>query len=575
MASRRLLCLAAVAALTIPCRAAALPGCERLPSPSPPAGPRTAVFISDLHLGVGRDPADSSPNPRWHKMEDFRWHRELSDFLEWLNEKEKGTVDLVLLGDVLELWQSLSTRDCHHEGTDKKIGKDIGKNLGCTEDEAHARAQRAVDQHREVLDKLRWFAVQGENRVTIVPGNHDVALAFPRVRELLLGRIGAPAERLRIATEGYWWSADGTVVAEHGHQIGNDPNRFEGWPERPVIEHGGVTYLRQPWGEQMVQEVFNEREAIFPVLDNLSEEIHGLGLAWRAQKPREQLSSISKLARFVVLQTSWAQTRQGLGGDGSPGAVSKTTDFDLTALRQWPAEARERFLIDSLPREDPLRPVLEEERRAGRPVPGLGDLTEEEIRSLCAHRLIHNETAEGEKLSQCPTATGLGAAAQALADALLPGAKDKRFRDHLECLKDGLPVKQRPTRLFETYVYAHTHREEGGRSPFPATHAWTPEVWNDGAWQRRVTPEQFCTISRRKQPSAGKPLSADQALRQIAPEDLPACYSFVRARWTEERAAPSVSLLYWVQEAGQKGEAKPVCPFTVDAACDPAKKPAS
>jgi hypothetical protein len=510
-------------------------------------------------MGVGRDPDDRSTSPRWHPIEDFRWDGEFSDFLSHINQEERSKVDLVLLGDVLELWQSLSEKDCHHESIDK--------NLGCREDEALARTQRVLDQHQGVLDKLNWFAGQGENRVTIVPGNHDVALAFPSVAEMLLRQIHAPADRLRIATEGYWWSADGKVIAEHGHQIGDDPNRFDGWPEHPFVERGGVRYLQKPWGEQMVQQIFNLRERCYPVLDNFSEEVQGVRYALRTLTLSEKLSSVGDGVRFILLQTSWAQTGQVLGTGGKAKEDARGY-FDLDKLRKMYESAPERFLVDSIAPDDPLRGALEVELRAGRPVPGIHDLTEEEILSLCAQRRIYNSesVAKDKSLPECPTPPGLGTLGQALND-LLPGAKDKRLRDFLVCLKDGLPPNQRPTRLFTTFVYAHTHKEKWGYSPFPGTGPFHPEIWNDGAWQRRVTPQQFCSIARRKR------LGDEEALLKIIPEDLPACYPFVRARWQNGRPDPEVKLLIWVQESGQKGESRMDCPFHVDPACEPKQKP--
>jgi len=512
-----------------------------------------------LHLGVGRDPGDRS-GKRWHPIEDFRWASELADFLKRVNEEERGKVDLVLVGDVLELWQSLCDVDCHHEALDK--------NLGCAEAEAEARALRVIEQHQDVLDQLRWFAMQGDNRVTLVPGNHDAALLFPSVARLLLDRIHAPAERLRLATEGYWWSADGKVIAEHGHQIDRDPNRFDGWPH-PFLEGNGVTYLQQPWGEQMVQELFNARERTYPTLDNLSDELQGFRLALHIQRPAEKLSSLGDMVRFLLFQTSWKQSRQGLGGNSPGGAEGQKNPedyFDVDQIKKAYAAAPERFVIESLPPDDPLRGALEEELRAGRPVLGIGDLMPEEIRSLCAQRDVYDEDAPPDKrIPKCANTGGLSAAAQSLND-LLPGAKDKRLRAFLSCLKDGLP-RDRPTRQFTSYVYAHTHQEDKGRSPFDKKAIWAPKIWNDGAWQRRMTPLQFCTIAHEKgyQDEAA-------ALPKLVPEDLPACYPYVRARWRAGEPDPELELLYWVQAPGQRGESLAVCPFKIDPKCEPKKK---
>lgn len=542
------------------CLSAALPAWSAPwpDAPKPPGGTRTAVFVSDLHLGVGRNPEDKSPHPDWHNLEDFRWGQEFSDFLISINQDGKGKVDLVILGDFLELWQSLSETDCHHEKEKTKNGKTVkdGKELGCTESEAKTRVTRVLDEHSEVLQKLAWFARQGDNRVTIVPGNHDAALMFPYVRKLLLDRLQASADRLRIATEGYWWSADGKVLAEHGHQIGQDPNRFDGWPENPFAVRDGVTYLQQPWGEQMVQEVFNQREKTYPIVDNLSEEVLGIRYILKSQTAIEKLSSAGDLVRFALLQTSWKQSHQALGGDPAE-------SFDLKRLKQDYEVKPESFLFDFLTPEDPLRALLEDARKAGEPVPKIGDLTDEEIRAACAQRQVENESRPADaKLPACPKTTGLGAAAQALNEILLPGAKNKRFRDYLTEAAASLPAGSRPTRQFEHYVFAHTHKEESFL-PFALNATFKPTVWNDGAWQRRATPEELCTVIKKKG------YSKEEALLKLRPEDLPACYPFVRAQWDKNGAAPKLRLLYWVQEQGQSGSLRGGCGLQIDPECEP------
>lgn len=71
-----------------------------VPYAPPPIGPRYTAFISDLHFGIGRK-ADGS----WDPKEDFRWPRALEGFLERISEEGHERVDLVIAGDLLELWQ--------------------------------------------------------------------------------------------------------------------------------------------------------------------------------------------------------------------------------------------------------------------------------------------------------------------------------------------------------------------------------------------------------------------------------------------------------------------------------------
>lgn len=61
---------------------------------------RLVVFASDLHFGVGQDASG-----KFDPTEDFRWPQALAGFLNYLSERGQQKVDLVILGDMLELWQ--------------------------------------------------------------------------------------------------------------------------------------------------------------------------------------------------------------------------------------------------------------------------------------------------------------------------------------------------------------------------------------------------------------------------------------------------------------------------------------
>jgi len=204
--------------------------CVRPSSLSPPSGKRFMVFISDLHIGPGRD--KSEPDG-WNRYEDFRWDNEFKSFLEkqvasarTMDIDGVSRIDLVLVGDTFELWQSFDGKGCRPNVAD----------AGCTEEEARGRLARSVSRHAVALNAIGWFAEQGDNRVTLVPGNHDAALLFEGVRGDAVdaitrdGNSRLRSQRVRVAIEGYWRSADGRVYAEHGHQIDDDPNRFDDWP---------------------------------------------------------------------------------------------------------------------------------------------------------------------------------------------------------------------------------------------------------------------------------------------------------------------------------------------------------
>src|SRR5947199_6989910 len=64
-----------------------------------PAVPRPIVVISDLHFGVGKS------GEEWDRLEDFRWNTALRGFLDKVSTRFGNAVDLVVAGDLLELWQ--------------------------------------------------------------------------------------------------------------------------------------------------------------------------------------------------------------------------------------------------------------------------------------------------------------------------------------------------------------------------------------------------------------------------------------------------------------------------------------
>ena len=71
-------------------------------------------------------------------------------------------------------------------------------------------------------------------------------------------------------------SADGRIVAEHGHQIGSDVNRYKDWPK--ITEQvEGKEFIIRPWGELFVQKIFNDEEKTYQIIDNLIPETAG---AW-------------------------------------------------------------------------------------------------------------------------------------------------------------------------------------------------------------------------------------------------------------------------------------------------------
>lgn len=484
------------------------------PGPAIAASDRHAFFVSDLHVGVGRDEAGN-----WKRFEDFRWQQDFNAFLEMASERSGDRADLVLVGDIFELWQSphlecssdlgragCKPADCHDKNTD----------LGCSEVEAVERLRLVLAQHPDFIDAVRRFSVKGSNRVVFVPGNHDAALLFPAVKKLLLGRF--EQARVRVADVGYWLSDDGEIYADHGHQF-DEVNKFPDWP-RPFRHSAGRDHLVRPWGENMVQQFYNQYESVFPIIDNLSDEKAGVGFAVQQAGFPNSAAAVRRFFRFFLFQQSLRQAMTSLGPEGS---------------RQWNYDAVRRegvdFFMDVMAGDDEWRLPVENLRPG--PVDGFApaELSQTEIDALC----MAKEQIEGARrcrhVSDSLSAVFIG----------LTTTPRQRLAAYLrstlpDVVPPGLPVAS-------VYVFGHTHA-----AALPSLIALGDMQFgsvdvvaaNTGAFQRIATPDQIAAILRKPGQGGKRPLD-------LHPEDLPACYTFV---WIAPYAAqhrPTPQVQRWTR----------------------------
>lgn len=479
-----------------------------------PAGPRMIVLISDLHFGMGK-----RPDGRWSPKEDFRWPGALKGFLDDMARRGNDRVDLVIVGDFLELWQPPDGIACDTSG---------GADLGCTVPEMVSIARAVIEAHQDDLALLREFAKRGENRLYVIPGNHDAALLLPQVWNLLAAPLDEPAGRVALVTRGFWTSPDGRIVAEHGHQVGNDVNRYDRWP---VITHdqNGRTYLERPWGERFVQRMFNSQEEEYEIIDNIAPET--VGVKYRIAD-RGYTSTAGDVARFIafnLFETSLAQKETALGA----------SEVDPNDPNRWdPKRAREqigyKLFLESLAKDDPLRAEIKGPDATSQALRAELDalahdntrLTDAEVRALC-------DRLEVRKAPQkCAVAT----AGAFIESKLVPRRHvvGAHVEDHLRA--DG---------RLRIFVYGHTHDFEKGW-PLKIAGGVQVTVHNTGAFQRTVDEAAFLTRI------AQKNLAASDALRKIKLEDLPPCYSAVIVTYSPS-GVPASKTWRWHQEEDGTG----------------------
>jgi hypothetical protein len=501
--------------------------------------PRVIVVISDLHLGQGERTIGE-----YYPQEDFQWGEDFVTFLDAVHRAGGGHVTLVVAGDMFELWESMEDESDSFCRGDKP-------DFGCSEAEAQKRMVRIVGAHRIELQALGAFASRGANQVIIVPGNHDAAILFPSVWNLV--KIAARPLRptnFGLATAGRWISPDGNVVVEHGHQM-DDANKFANWPIPMAQAPSGTQRLRSPFGERLVREFFDPLERKYPVVDNIT---GGGGLLYGIK--REGFMGTSRVftdfLKFISLDTSWRQFTEFL----NEGPLRPPV-WDVSKVRT----SAVNFLGNALPPEDSMASLVREALATNDPnvsaalsaaaAETLHDMSDDEIRTICQSRYVAYLQSErdgvppAQRPATCDRTEGdLGYLTQKTVQTL---------RGSLYCVTKYLSdvVEKLPEvngREPITFVYGHTHAATRATRLGPHSHV----VINSGAWQRLVSADTVAVMAKQKQ------WTSDQVLNQLKLRDLPACYSFVWIPLSLGKVGDA-KLRYWALDK-DVWKFKAVCP---------------
>jgi UDP-2,3-diacylglucosamine pyrophosphatase LpxH len=410
-------------------------------------------------------------------------------------------VDLLIVGDFLELWQPPPDIAC----------KGASADLGCTLEEMEALSRLVAAAHSDGLSILRAFAERGENRLHVIPGNHDSTLRYERVWRPVGDALNDASGRIDLVETGIWSSPDGSIVAEHGHQIGLDVNRYAKWPR--VVERVGRTdYVVRPWGELFVQKLFNEQEEQYPIIDNLSPETAGARYRAADRGLWGSTTDIARMLFFNLWETSTTQRAMKI----HLGARNMGADLFLNAL---PTEdPLRRQIVAGGADADAIRQELSAMTRDPARVP------DEMILHLC------DLIADLGQKPLCIDAQ-LGRLAQY---ALI--SKDKMLARHLR-------ARQLQFKAMRVFIYGHTHQYEDARE-VPLNELVSVTVANTGAFQRLVDEQGFLQRLKGMSPQDG--------LRTMNLDQLAPCYTAVIIPMSSV-APKSLRLAYAGRRGGQLG----------------------
>lgn len=170
--------------------------------------PQAVAVISDLHLALGAG---------W-SLEDFYSDAHMGALIDVIKVRFAGKrVDLVLLGDVFDLWQVVPATDLTAPDA---VHIDLAWNLPQLRQDLTMIAQG----HSQFFQALAEFGQGIDNRLVIVAGNHDHPLILPELqshlKNILVGQFGFPdrGDNLVFPRYHFYHAPHLGIYAEHGNQ---------------------------------------------------------------------------------------------------------------------------------------------------------------------------------------------------------------------------------------------------------------------------------------------------------------------------------------------------------------------
>jgi UDP-2,3-diacylglucosamine pyrophosphatase LpxH len=506
------------------------------------------IYISDSHIGMGGRCNGADCRDGWHNMEDFRWHDDFKLFLNYL-EKRSKSIDLIMVGDIFELWQDMAGIPCEDDAE--------GSDLGCNAKQAKSRIQEVGKKHKEMFHMLSDFIrTDKDNKIIMLPGNHDAALAMNSVAGTTKELFAADARKNICVDEDGMIFAN-SIFVEHGHQIEGDLNRYSkplnGTIEcidrdgDPVNCNDSNAFVRRSWGENFVQNYYNDYENKFPVIDNYSSEGSGMpdgvkrGIG--ASSFSEKTSATLDVFSFFFTKQTKDHIISVLNDPQSvtsicPAGTAPCLDIDCMKII-----STDNKIFTLLPEgSGELLQLIFDVPNVERPT--LGDVYEyystsgtdatSELNNLlistCIYWDVLKQKGENPENIHCSYKNRtLGAGATGIKH-WFKGILDEDYNKVYEHIEDRAEQLELGKQI-KYFIYGHTHNAE---QYGPADGSM--RVLNTGAWQRVVSAEGMQEIIKEK----------SKDFEKLTPNDLPPCYSFVASNF--EGISQKPNLFWWTQK---------------------------
>ena len=319
---------------------------------------KVAIFISDVHLGRG------------DVLEDFNIDNEnaFTQFLASQSETyQNDDVDLVVLGDLLDIWQTVSDQD-------KVAPHSTDIDVNVTAPVETSKVNQIIHAHPGFFKALTGFLAKDSNRrrIILITGNHDHSLVHPDVQKSIRQAVTGGSSGLdgRVHFAQYYDEPELRVYSEHGNQYDAN-NEYEDFTKFGD-ECPGYFFVRLFWNRLEPQE---------PDLDNWQSYFQSIikRNLWHLIRPAYKLfSQYQKDSRpferidlpgipFFELETGTGPSPHPISGKSLPGSpdilfsdrgdperifsTNAATENQLRMLYHDPGKAEFKTAIDDILRE--------------------------------------------------------------------------------------------------------------------------------------------------------------------------------------------------------------------------------
>ncbi|MFH1729446.1 MAG: metallophosphoesterase [Pseudomonadota bacterium] len=208
------------------------------------------LVVSDFHIGQGHE--FGKPN----KYDEFFFDEDFAEFLEYYSTGTFSNinVELVINGDFFDL---LKVR------YNNKFPDVI------TEIVAISKLKDCIKGHPIVIEALKKFLSYKKNKITYIPGNHDMEFFFDSVQEVFRQTLtdNESRDRINFITDTTIYKLKGNVQIHHGFQF-ELPNIIN-LKTLILTKNLPQPVLNLPWGSYFVLNVINPLKAERPYIDQI------------------------------------------------------------------------------------------------------------------------------------------------------------------------------------------------------------------------------------------------------------------------------------------------------------------